>query len=235
MPNPRSSLNCDLCSAREHCFFQRNLRGELAAEMESARRSWGLAKGELVYHEGDTADGVWLLCAGKVKLYRLSPEGKQLTTRIAYPGDLFGHGAFFADGVHDDFAEALESTVAAFLDRRFVSEMLTRESSLSMQFVSTLAVELDSAESLAMNLAYATARDRLLGALHTVRRQRGTEQRGPANRSGIHLRRQDLAQLSGLTIETTVRLLKELEREGEVELDGKWITFAENQAARVAA
>ena len=71
-------------------------------------------KGELLFSEGDVAAGFYVLAEGRVKVYKLSPDGKERILHIVQPGTSFAEAAIFGDGHYPAYAEPLQTSRLLF-------------------------------------------------------------------------------------------------------------------------
>ena len=74
-------------------------------------------RGELLFSEGEQADGFFVVLDGKVKVYKLSPEGKERILHIIQPGGTFAEAAIFGDGLYPAYAEPLQTSKLIFLPK----------------------------------------------------------------------------------------------------------------------
>lgn len=220
MSRPRKSLKCEFCPGLHNCFIQKSMSPEILAEVETRRTTAELKRGEILYHAGDKTRGIWAICSGRVKTYFLTEEGKSLITAIAGPGDIVGHSDFINARAHREYAEALDGTVVALLDADFVRSILERDGGFAQNLMRRLAKELLHAEEMAVNIAYRPARERVLDVLNQLDDQ--APSLSPHSPYPIVIaRRQEVAERAGLTVETTVRMLKQMEKDGTVAIDGR--------------
>ena len=180
-------------------------------------RTW--AKGEYLFHSGDDAHGVWAICSGRVKVFKETEDGKQLTIRIALPGELVGHRSLLAGEPLSGYGMAMEPVVSAYLPAHAVMTLIDTEATVREQIIHKLADELGHAETLATSMAYHPAEERLIAAIMELCRRDG-DYHEPIELVAPRL---DLAELAGLTVEATVRVLRRLEEAGLVEAHGRRI------------
>lgn len=163
-------------------------------------------RGEVVFHEGSTPQGLFVVCTGKVKVYKSSRTGQQLTTRIESPGDLLGHVTLLAnEGPYTGTGEALEPSVVSMVETRQFQNFLAKYPEAALALMRELARDVRRGENKARDIAFKPARGRLAD---TLLRMMQPKKPYPIV-AGI--KRRDLAEMAGLTIETTVRLLKDFE------------------------
>lgn len=81
-------------------------------------------KGEIVFSEGDPADTIYLVRAGRVLLYKISEDGKEISLDILQEDDLFGENTIFDDVLHTMSAKALEDTFVCTCSRNDFPKLL---------------------------------------------------------------------------------------------------------------
>jgi CRP-like cAMP-binding protein len=203
----RNAPNCDWCPHKKNCFY--DLLGDKVAK--TAWREMRLAndfkRGETIFREGEMPRGVHVVCTGEVKIYKSSGRtGQQLTTRVESPGDLLGHVAWLADdGPYTGTGEALKPSIVSLIDAASFRDFLTRYSVGATALMKELARDVHRGENTARDIAFKPARGRLAD---TLLRMMIPKKPHPIV---VGVKRRDLAEMSGLTIETTVRLLKTFE------------------------
>ncbi|MBI4371993.1 MAG: Crp/Fnr family transcriptional regulator [Elusimicrobia bacterium] len=212
----REAPNCDWCPYRRNCFYDLLGTKEARKAWREMRLANSFRRGEVVLQEGALPQGVYVVCTGKVKVYKSSRTGQQLTTRIESPGDLLGHVSLLAaEGPYMATCETLEPSVVSMVDARTFRDFLAKFPQASMALIRELARDVRRGENKARDIAFKSARGRLADIL--LRMMQG----GRPWPIVAGIRRRDLAELAGLTIETTVRLLKEFEGDGILRKRGK--------------
>jgi CRP/FNR family transcriptional regulator len=97
------------------------------------------AKDQMVFSEGEVATGFFIPLEGKVKIYKLSPEGRERVLRIAHPGRTFAEAAIFDVGVFPAYAQAIEPTVLLFFPKQAVLDLLRCNAQLAINMVGGLS------------------------------------------------------------------------------------------------
>ncbi|MHB2025932.1 MAG: Crp/Fnr family transcriptional regulator [Elusimicrobiota bacterium] len=225
----REAPNCDWCKYKTNCLY--NLLG--TKEAKKAWREMRVANpfksGETIFHEGMAPQGVYIVCSGRVKIYKSSRAGHQLITRIESPGDLVGHITLMAqDGPYTGTAEALEPSVVSLADEKSFFDFLNRFPEASRALLREVSRDVRRGENKARDIAFKPARARMADTLLRIKR--------PGKPPVIHgFKRRDLAEMAGLTIETTVRLIKDFESRGLVQKKEKDILIlSESQLQTLA-
>ncbi len=204
------------------CFFGCAVTEEAhrTISVHRAVRTW--EKGSYIFRVGEEPHGIWSVCRGRVKVFKETENGKQLTLRIAVPGDLVGHRSLLSGSRLSAYGVALdEAVVTAYLPGRVVMRLIETDACIREHMLHHLADELGHAESLATSMAYSRAEQRLISAVSELCRNSNGCREGTPN--DIIAPRQELAELAGLTVEATVRTLRRLEEAGVLQAHGHHI------------
>ena len=87
------------------------------SELEAISASKRYPKGTLIFSEEEEAKGFFVVISGKVKVYKLSPEGKEQILHIISPGQTFAEAALFDGCTYPAFAESLAETWVLYFPR----------------------------------------------------------------------------------------------------------------------
>lgn len=178
-------------------------------------RSWD--KGETVFAEGDPAD-VLTVVAGRVKVVKLLPSGKEVILEIFGPGDPVGAVVAYEGRPYPASAVALERTTCLIVRRAPFFGLLERHPSLVRGLLSTFTRRLVELAQRIPEVAGARVETRFAHLFLKLADRVGR----PRNDSvfiAMPLSRQELADLTGTTIETCIRLMSRWGKEGVVETE----------------
>jgi CRP/FNR family transcriptional regulator len=98
-----------------------------------------LAKGEILFHEGDVAESLCALVSGRLKLVRYSPRGKELLLHLVPPGASFAEAALFGSGCYPATAEAVEPSVVWCLPRAQLVRILREYPEIGMAMIASVS------------------------------------------------------------------------------------------------
>ena len=98
-----------------------------------------LAKGEILFHEGDPAESLCVLVAGRIKLVRYSPRGKELLLHLVPPGASFAEAALFGSGGYPATAEAAETSVVWCLPREQLVKILRENPEIGIAMIASVS------------------------------------------------------------------------------------------------
>ncbi len=179
---------------------------------------------------------LFIVKAGQVRLYRVSPEGRRLTVAVLGPGALFGEMDLVGQRMGEGFAEAIEPTVLCLMSEQDVRNMLLADPRIATRIITGLGRRLADVEQRLADSVLKSAPQRVAAVLcrlaSTAPASTGLFGRRPGE---IRLTHEQLADLVGTTRETTTKLLGELRDAGLVQLRRGRIVVLDHAELRAAA
>lgn len=222
--------SCDHRSTSDLC----NLNNSEIAEYEEIRRSVLYQSGQFVFYEGHTALGLYVLCSGRVKLTRLTARGQRRLVALVDPGGLIEKHTFQDGAVHEVTCEALEPSQVCVVDRVRYLDLLTRKGDVAVRVIKMLSREMGGVLEEADQLAFASARERMAHLLLELADRYG-ENTSEGICITIKLKREELAQMAAITVETAVRILHTFQDQDLIHMDGRNITILQQERLTKAA
>ncbi|GGH64878.1 CRP/FNR family transcriptional regulator [Filimonas zeae] len=213
--------------AMDQCQLCRLCLKEWLPAVEAHRQNLKFKKGEVIFKEGDTVQGIYFVYEGTVKIHKHWGADKELIMRFATPGDIFGHRGFGNDPHYPITATALEATTVCYIEKAFFYSTLKTNTDYLFQLMLFYAEELQESEKTMRNLAHMPVKGRLAHALLRLHKKFGITSEGHIN---INLSRQDIASYAGTTYETVFRLMTEFTQDNLIQADGKNITLLNPEA-----
>ena len=181
-------------------------------------RTW--PAGAAIFQRGDSGDGLIVLLEGAVRLSIDTPDGKQLTVRIAGPGEVVGEIALLDGGGRTADARAIEDTKGYLLPHAAFTEALAASSGLQLSVTQALCRRLrDTTEQLEM-IALWPLESRLAKLLTVFARSRGVPEGKSGRRFELKISQTELAALIGASRPKVSAAFAELKRLGAVTLKG---------------
>jgi CRP/FNR family transcriptional regulator len=182
-------------------------------------------RGQIIFSEGDDGNGFYVVVSGRVKIFKLSPEGKEQILHIFGPGDPFGEVAVFAGQHFPANAEAMESSRIFFFPRESFSDLIKNNPSLALNMLAILSKRLRRFANLIDDLSLKEVPGRLAAHLLYLSGQaEGTEQ------LELNITKTQLASLLGTIPETLSRILGKMSKQGLIESDGRRIKILDREA-----
>lgn len=192
---------------REFPLFSQLGESEIE-QLGSQLQSRHYAARQRIFELGDPAIGIYLVISGKVKVFRVSPNGSEQVLGVFQRGDEFAHAAVFHGGRYPASAETLEASRLYFLEREVLLRMISQDPELALRMMGTLAKKLQGLVSMVDSLALRDARGRL--ARYLVRRL-PTQ---PPLVVELPMSKTLLSQYLGIKMETLSRTFRGLAEDG---------------------
>ncbi len=217
---------CGICRCRikENTLFTNLTEAELDVFKDVVTTSFRRRK-EVIIMEGDECRGLYIVRTGRVKLVRSSRDGREQIIKILSPGDLLGLEVFYDGRVYENSAVAMEDSDLCFIEKADFFKILNKEPSVARKIMVALGMELHHAYERISNLGLMNARENLAHLLYSLANEYGVEC-DEGIRLNLMLSRLEIAELLGITQETSIRLLKSLKEEGILDIKRKEIIIS---------
>ncbi len=232
MKKPKTIPPCQECPGRWDSLFN-CLNDEEVNEVTDKKSHMTFKKGQMVFHEGNKPQGLYCIHDGKVKVHKVGEEGREQIVRFAKQGDALGYRALLSDEPYNASATTLEDSLICFIPRSEFMEILQKNQNLSIRTIQKLTGDLKFAETRMINMNQKHVRERVADALLMLRDCYGLEEDGQT--ISAHLTRREIGNIAGTTIETAIRMISELKKEGIIENRGKKIRIRDLRALTAAS
>jgi CRP/FNR family transcriptional regulator len=201
-------------------------------EIASAAVTMTVERNQMIFHEGDPAHSFFLVGSGKVKVFKMSPDGKEQILMLAQPGDSFAEAALFAEGVFPASAQAMEKTELVAVNRQKFAALLGRNPNLAVNLIARLSELLHRMTRLVEGLSLSDVTSRLAHYLSRFKDEKTGRQ---LTEIKLVEKKAVLASQLGTIPETLSRSLARLIRDGIIEVDGPRITILDAEQLEVLA
>ncbi|MDY8138235.1 Crp/Fnr family transcriptional regulator [Aquimarina sp. 2201CG5-10] len=173
-------------------------------------------KGEQLFKENDIAKYYYQIQSGEVKMNNFNDEGKEYIQGIFGPEKSFGEPPLFADFRYPANAEAIIDAEVWQLSKEKFLKLLEEHPSIHHKFTSTLALRLYYKAIMVSEISTQEPEHRILRILDYFKKNNQQDHTNSTTRYKIQFTRQQLADLTGLRVETVIRAIKKLEQKGEL-------------------
>jgi CRP/FNR family transcriptional regulator len=221
-PAEPSPLDC----LRRHAYF-RSLDPHLLSVLAGQAILRSFDPGETILLEGEPSSGLWLIEEGRVKVYKLSPDGREHILHLLGPGDSFNDIAALDGGPNPSSAASLGHTLALNLPSEALNAALHDSPQLAQAVIRALTGRVRSLVQQIEDLALHSATTRLARFL--------LEQTESPALSGPGITRAAIAAHLATTPETVSRGLRALEQIGAIRFDRHRIVIADEGLLRAIA
>jgi len=173
-------------------------------------------KGAALFSEGEDASGFHVVLSGRVRVYKVSPEGREQTLHLFGPNQPVGEAAAFAGEPFPAHARALEDARTVFIPRDGFAVLVQRHPTVALHLLAVLSKRLMRFAGIIEGLALKEAPARLAAYLLYL-----GEQPNEDGTVELETGKGQLASLLGMTPETLSRILTKLRSEGAIEPTGQ--------------
>jgi CRP/FNR family transcriptional regulator len=192
-------------------------------EIQGLFSSQKLERDQFIFQEGDAAEFVYIIVEGKVKIIKQAPSGKEMILEVFGPTEVFG-GATLLLERHPASAMVMEPGALLRLPRADYHALLKRFPPMAFQVIERMGHMLREAHQVIRGLAAERVEARVARLLFKLADKTGISG-GGGTRLGLHMTRQDIADMVGCTLETAIRVLSRWQKEGYIRTEEGVITI----------
>jgi len=179
-----------------------------------------MKKGDTVFMQGDSANEVFLIKGGRIKLTKVLEDGTELMLDLRKAGDFVGENMFSEEGEYPVSAVCMEDTLTCGFTRSQFEELVLNNPRVGLQVIKTLSERISWLTTRVGNLAVTNIEDRLYKVLCNVAREHG-EQSPQGVMIQFPLTHEDLSFLIGTHRVTVTRAMKALKETGKIILENR--------------
>jgi len=224
---------CENCPQGFQSFFNKLDKADLQYINEE-KVSVHFKKGQVIFDEGQKPQGIYCLREGKVKVFKISFDGREQITRILFPGELLGLKALLSGKAYSVSSAALEESVLCHISKTDFFQLMLKYPEFTRSIIISLSKLLEQAEFRMISLAHKPVRERLAETLLFLNQTfHPTAPSYP--RPYLNITRQDIANIIGTAPETVIRLLSEFRESKLVEIKGRKIFLSNIRGLRKIA
>jgi CRP-like cAMP-binding protein len=210
---------CEQCIVRELSSLKALNKGELL-RLAECKTSSLIKKGDPIFEEGDTVNGIYCITVGVCKLSKLSANGKDQIVKLVKAGELLGQRSMISDEPANLSAVALEDMEVCFIPKSEVLNFFDTNNQFSMNLMKTICGDLKETSDHLVSISQKTVKERLAETLIYLQDAFGKNEDGSLR---IQLSREEMAGMIGTATESCIRLLSDFNKTGLIALNGKKI------------
>lgn len=179
-------------------------------------------RGELLFSEGDPCSGLFLVASGKIRIFKVSPSGREQLLAIEGPGSSFAELPVFDGGNYPATASASEDAEVLFVSRKDFQNFCREHPEVALKLIAVVGSRLRRLVGIIEELSFTTVRQRLIALILRLAQASGSPSK-EGIRVELTMSHQDLAAELGTVRELISRNLSRLQAEGFLEVDGRKI------------
>ncbi len=173
-------------------------------------------KKDVLFMEGDSANFLYLIVSGRIKIFKSNDFGKDYIIDIYKKGDFLGYVALMENRDHSESAMAIENAEIAMIHKDDFLTLLYSNKDVSMKFIKLLSNNYFEMEERLVKLAYDSARKRVAEALLFISKK---YQQNDTHELPFSLLRENLSAIAGISRESVSRNLTDFREEGLISGD----------------
>lgn len=194
------------------------LKGMDEASMEMMDQKSKMTKSskrEIIYFPEERSDNIYMLKEGKVKISRVSEDGKKMTLHLIGPGEIFGESAILGQDKRENIAEVVEDAIICSINRTMFQEMLANNPKLNLSINKFIGLRIRRIQAHVEDLVFKDAKERVVAFL-----ERYTKTFGKKMIDGWMVRpfltHQEIADLTATSRQTVNTILNDLVNNQEI-------------------
>jgi CRP-like cAMP-binding protein len=206
-----------------YTFADENIFSDLTPEQRAGVEraiSWAnYPSGQIFFAPEEAGDRLYILRRGRVRIYKLSPEGRALTLLILEPASIFGEMALAAEWVHDSFAESMAECTIGTIGRDELRGVLNAHPSVALRFMNIMSRRLRALERKLADIAFKSVPQRLATVLLNLADTATERQDRAMPPAVVRYTHQQLAEMIGSYRETVTKAIGEFREAGLIRVE----------------
>lgn len=203
-------LHCNDCS-QKNCLINKHCSQKWKTQLSEHKPVVSYEQGQTIFCENSIVYGIYFIYLGKVKVFNTGGKEKQYILRLAGSGEMLGMRAYL-DKKYRVSCTTLEDTMVCFIDKEIFIQSIKENPDLALALINNYAKTLSLMDLRQKHLAQLCSRDRVAEALLIIKKHFGKTTEEGSLLEG-NLSRQDIANIAGITMAETNRILASLKKE----------------------
>lgn len=200
------------------------LDDEAATALSNSMAESKIRRGDVLFHEGDSGDKLYIVLDGKVKLGRSAADGRENLLAVMGPGQMFGELSLFDPGPRSATVTAVTDVAFASLSHEDLLRWLDGRPMVARSLLNQLAARLRKSNDVVADLVFSDVPGRVAKALLDL-----ADRFGRTADDGVHvhhdLTQEELAQLVGASRETVNKALADFASRGWIRLEPRSVVI----------
>jgi len=188
-----------------------------------------VAKKGILFSEGEEARGFYVILTGRVKLFKISPGGKELILHVVSAPDAFAEASLFLEGKYPAFAQALSDSQLLFFPGREFIQLIERNPRLSINMIVSLSTFLKRLAVLIEELSLKEVSSRIAKYVMDLS-TRGAKDGKSLREVELDLSKTQLAMKLGTISETLSRTLSKMKAKRMIDVQKNKIVILNREA-----
>jgi CRP-like cAMP-binding protein len=215
----------------KHCDIFQGLNKEAMDKVSAIARDKNIPKKEIIYSAGDKDDVLYILKKGRIRIFKLSIDGKMITLAILREGDIFGTLSAIKGGTQGAYAETLEDSYICAIRQEDFHRTVKETPEIALRLIEKINQRLKEAESRIEDLVFHNVPGRLANILLKLAQEFGKDTPEGIQIS-FKITHQELADMAGATRETVTIILNDFKNDNTIKINEKYITILDEKTLK---
>ena len=189
---------------------------------------------QVIYLPGDPGASVFFVNGGRVKISKVTRDGKELTLAYRGPGEIFGELCMLEGGPREEMAEAMENAMITELTRDEFEKIVQQNGMLGYRLTKAMLQRRREVENKVEQLLFKDVNAKLAELLLRLGNEYGV-QSGRGTLVALKITHQEMANLIGSTRETVSLTLSMFKKKGLIQTDGRKVIISDREGLRALA
>ena len=189
---------------------------------------------QVIYLPGDPGASVFFVNGGRVKISKVTRDGKELTLAYRGPGEIFGELCMLEGGPREEMAEAMENAMITELSRDEFEKLVQQNGMLGYRLTKAMLQRRREVENKVEQLLFKDVNAKLAELLLRLGNEYGV-QSGRGTLVALKITHQEMANLIGSTRETVSLTLSMFKKKGLIQTDGRKVIISDREGLRALA
>lgn len=215
----------------KQCDIFHSLKKEDMEKVQSISVDKTVPKKQIIYSSEDKSEVMFILKKGRVRIFKLSADGKMMTLAILQDGDVFGAMSMIKGGTSGAYAETLQDSYICSIQQKDFHNVIKEIPELALRLIETINQKLKEAEDRIEDLVFRGVPGRIASTLLKLAEQFGKSQEH-GTEIALKITHQELADMVGATRETVTVVLNDFKNDRTISISDKHITILDERALR---
>ena len=190
-----------------------------------------IRKNVTIFHEGESGEGFHYVKTGKVKIVKLSADGREHIVNILGPGEVFAEVLLFNQGVYPATAVAIEDSTVGVIRNSELEKVILNYPRIALHIIKVMSKKLLYIQTKVKTMAFSDSYAKIAQTLESLATQYGKKtERGIE--VDMDITRQDIANMVGATRETVSRVFSIMKKDKVLDADERKIIVLDLESLR---
>lgn len=197
----------------------RDLEPEQRMQIERLISHKAYPAGQIFHSPDEYGEQLFMLNSGRVRLYKLSTEGRALTLAVLEPVTIFGEMTLVGQWMHDSFAEAMTECTIGIIERDILRNILEQYPTVALSFMELMGQRLQTIENKLADIAFKSVPQRLASVLLELAHVTDEQEVIVTPPAIVRYTHQQLAEMVGSYRETVTKAMGEFRDSGLIRVE----------------